>query len=277
MSGFGASAGLSGFDIVTVDDEPLALRRLEIVLRGVPGARLVGSAGSCDAAVALITERRPDIVLLDIRLRDGTGFDILDRLPKDVTPAVIFITAFDHFAIRAFEVSAVDYVLKPIDPPRLAEAIERARARLLADTSVGQVREMRAIISDLRAEFHDKARSPYETELWIRGVTGNLMRVSLDLIDWVSSEDDYVRLHTGTTSHLLRLSIRAFEARVDPTQFVRVHRAALVRVSRIAEIRRTPAGRRDVILTDGTRIATGRVYARRLRASLIEREDGAED
>ncbi|QNQ08274.1 LytR/AlgR family response regulator transcription factor [Sphingomonas alpina] len=263
---------MSEFSVVTVDDEPLALSRLEIVLRGVPGARLVGSASSCDAAVALITERRPDIVLLDIRLRDGTGFDILDRLPRDVTPAVIFITAFDHFAIRAFEVSAVDYVLKPIDAGRLREAVDRARARIIADDSVGQVKEMRAVIADLRAEFHDKARSPYETELWIRGVTGNLTRVSLDLVDWVSSEDDYVRLHTGATSHLLRLSIRAFEARVDPTQFVRVHRAALVRVSRIAEVRRSLTGRRDVILRDGTRIATGRIHAKRLRAVLLERD-----
>jgi two-component system LytT family response regulator len=263
---------VSGFTIVTVDDEPLALRRLEIVLGGIPGARLLGSAASCAEAVALIAERRPDIVLLDIRLRDGTGFDILDRLPKEVTPAVIFITAFDHFAIRAFEVSAVDYVLKPIDPPRLCEAIDRARARLVADSSVGQVQEMRAIIEDLRAEFHEQARSPYETELWIRGVTGSLTRVPLDRVDWVSSEDDYVRLHTGATSHLLRLSIRAFEGRIDPAQFVRVHRAALVRLSRIAEVRRTPAGRREVILQDGTRIATGRVFAKRLRELLLERD-----
>ncbi|CUS46291.1 MAG: LytTR family DNA-binding domain-containing protein [Pseudomonadota bacterium] len=265
---------MSAFSIVTVDDEPLALRRLEIVLNGIPNARLLGSASSCDEAVALISERRPDIVLLDIRLRDGTGFDILDRLPRGVTPAVIFITAFDHFAIRAFEVSAVDYVLKPIDPPRLLEAIDRARARLAADTSASQVQEMRAIIEDLRAEFHDRARSPYETELWIRGATGSLTRVPLDLVDWVSSEDDYVRLHTGATSHLLRLSIRAFEGRVDPAQFIRVHRAALVRLSRIAEVRRTATGRREVILQGGARIAAGRVHAKRLRALLLER-DGA--
>jgi two-component system LytT family response regulator len=264
---------MTAFTIVTVDDEPLALRRLEIVLGGMPGAKLLGSAMSCDEAVALITEKRPDIALLDIRLRDGTGFDILDRLPKDVTPAVIFITAFDHFAIRAFEVSAVDYVLKPIDPPRLREAIDRARARLAADSSVGQVREMRAIIDDLRAEFHNKARSPYETELWIRGATGSLTRVPLDLVDWVSSEDDYVRLHTGATSHLLRLSIRAFEGRVDPAQFIRVHRAALVRLSRITEVRRTPTGRREVILQGGTRISAGRVHAKRLRELLLERDE----
>lgn len=256
--------------IVTVDDEPLALRRLELVLATVPGVRLAGSAGNCDDAVALIAAAKPDIVLLDIRLRDGTGFDILARLPDGVAPAVIFTTAFDHFAIRAFEVSAVDYVLKPIETPRLTEAIERARARLTADRSVGQAEEMRAVIRDLRAEFHGRDASPYDTELWVRGVTGNLTRVPIDMVDWVSSEDDYVRLHMGATSHLLRLSIRAFEARVDPEQFVRVHRSALVRTTRITEIRRLISGQREIVLRDGTRITSGRVYAKRLRSLLLE-------
>jgi DNA-binding LytR/AlgR family response regulator len=257
-------------DIVTVDDEPLALRRLEIVLESMPGVRLLGSASTCQEAVALIARTNPDVVLLDIRLRDGSGFDVLQRLPSSVAPVVIFTTAFDHFATRAFEIAAVDYVLKPIEVPRLAEAIERARARLAADRSVGQIDEMRAVIRALRAEFHSRDIPPHDTELWVRGVTGNLTRVSIDMIDWVSSEDDYVRLHIGTASHLLRLSIRAFEARVDPTKFVRVHRSALVRTARIAEIRRLRSGQREVVLHDGTRITTGRIYAKRLRGLLRE-------
>jgi DNA-binding LytR/AlgR family response regulator len=137
---------MTEFSILTVDDEPLALRRLEIVLQAAcPASGWSDRPCSCDEAVALITERRPDIVLLDIRLRDGTGFEILDRLPKDVTPAVIFITAFDHFAIRAFEVSAVDYVLKPIDARRGCAKRSSARGRGCRPTdSVGQVEEMRA-------------------------------------------------------------------------------------------------------------------------------------
>jgi two-component system LytT family response regulator len=261
---------MSGDRILIVDDEPLALRRLEIVLKGLSGVRLVGSAASCREAVLAIVELRPDIVLLDIRLRDGTGFDVLEQLPPDLTPAVIFTTAFDHFAIRAFEVSAVDYVLKPIETARLQEAIKRARERLSADDSSREIEEMRRIIVDLRAEFHAGGPSPYETELWIRGVSGNLTHVALDQVDWVSSEDDYVRLHTPSGSHLLRLSIKALSERIDSAKFVRVHRAALVRVAAITQIRQTPTGRRDVILRDGTRIATGRVYARRLREMLRE-------
>ena len=256
--------------ILIVDDEPLALRRLEIVLRDLPGVRLVGSAASCREAVRAIVELRPDIVLLDIRLRDGTGFDILEQLPSDVTPVVIFTTAFDHFAIRAFEVSAVDYVLKPIEAGRLREAIGRARNRLSADGSLREIEEMRRIVADLRTGFQSGGPAPYETELWIRGVSGSLTHVALDQVDWVSSEDDYVRLHTPSGSHLLRLSIKALSERIDSAKFVRVHRAALVRVAAIAQVRQMPTGRRDVILRDGTRIATGRVYARRLREMLRE-------
>jgi two-component system LytT family response regulator len=256
--------------IFSVDDEPLALRRIEIILDAMPNVRLIGSAGDCSEAVALIAERRPDVVLLDIRLRDGTGFDILDRLPHDVRPAVIFTTAFDHFAIRAFEVTAVDYVLKPIEAARLAEAIARARDRLAADSSARELEEMRLVVRDLRAEFHAAGASPYETELWIRGTT-NLTHLTLDQVDWVSSEDDYVRLHTSMGSHLVRMSIKALAARIDPEKFVRVHRSALVRLGAVTQFRQTPSGRRDVLLRDGTRVAAGRVYAKRLRDMLRDR------
>ena len=255
--------------ILIVDDEPLALRRLEIVLRDLPGIQLIGSAASCREAVRAIIELRPDIVLLDIRLRDGTGFGILEQLPPDVTPAVIFTTAFDHFAIRAFEVTAVDYVLKPIEVERLAEAIGRARDRLTADTSVRELEEMRLVVRDLRAEFHSTRASPYETELWIRGTNG-LTHLTLDQVNWVSSEDDYIRLHTNAGSHLVRMSIKTLAARIDPEKFVRVHRSALVRLGAVTQFRQTPSGRRDVVLRDGTRIVAGRVYAKRLRNMLRE-------
>jgi two-component system LytT family response regulator len=267
---------MSQVSIVAIDDEPLALRRLELLLRGIPRTNLIGTATNCDDGTALIAERRPDIVLLDIRLRDGSGFDILERLPDDVSPAIIFVTAFDHYAIRAFEISATDYLLKPIDASRLEDAIERARSRTQAENAVSQLQEMQLVIANLRAEFHDKQQSPFESELWIRGATGSLKRISLDHVDWVGSEDDYVRLHTGETSHLLRLSIRALEARVDPTQFVRVHRSALVRLDRIAEVHRTSLGRREVLLRDGTRISAGRVYAKQLHRILVRR-DGLAD
>lgn len=256
--------------ILAVDDEPLALRRIEIILGTIPDVRLVASAASCGEAAAAIARHRPEILLLDIRLRDGNGFDLLEQLPEGLRPAVVFTTAFDHFAVRAFELAAVDYVLKPIETVRLAQAIARAGDRLAADRSGQELAEMRLVVRDLRAAFHSAAPSPWETELWIRGTTGTLTHLALDQVDWVSSEDDYVRLHTGNGSHLLRMSISALAARIDPDKFVRVHRSALVRLGAVSQFRQTPAGRRDVLLHDGTRIAAGRVYARRLRDLLRE-------
>jgi DNA-binding LytR/AlgR family response regulator len=257
---------MNDLSVATIDDEPLALRRLAILLRSMPGIRHVGSASSCSEGAALIARVRPDAILLDIRMRDGSGFDLIDQLPDGTVPSVIFVTAFDHFAIRAFEKSAVDYLLKPIEPPRLAVALERARARLLADDAVDRVGELHAVIGNLRARIAEQESSPYEHELWIRNAIGGLARVALKDVRWVSTEEDYVRLHTAAGSHLLRLSIRRLESRIDPEQFIRVHRAALVRVDQIVEIRRTAMGRREVVIRGGERIQAGRVYAKKLRA-----------
>ena len=254
--------------LVLVDDEPLALRRLRAVLGEVSGVRVVGEASTCADAVELITVRRPDVALLDIRLRDGTGFDILERLPHAETPSVIFTTAFDHFAVRAFEVSAADYILKPIEPARLAAALEGLRERLRVRTRAEEAGRLRAALDELRAKMQEPVQPAYESEIWVRSATGNLTRVAIDQINWVASEEDYVRLHTDSASYLVRLSIRGFEARVDPDQFVRAHRSTLVRRGAVREIRPAPGGRRILVLEDGSRIVAGRVYARQLRARL---------
>lgn len=254
--------------VMIVDDEPLARRRLEVMLKAVPAVRLVATAANRQEAVQLIRERRPDILLLDVRLRDGTGFDILDELPGHEAPAVVFVTAFDHFAIKAFEVAAADYLLKPIEPARLEAAILRARDRIAADVAADELAEMRLVVRDLRSELHAPGGSPYTNELWIRGATGNLTNVSFDHVLWVSSEEDYVRLHTDHGSHLVRMSIKALAERIDPDRFVRVHRKALVKLSAINQLRQSPGGRREILLRDGTRVPAGRIYAKRLRDML---------
>lgn len=251
--------------VMIVDDEPLARRRLEVMLKAIPSVRLIAAAAGRGEALDLLREGRPDILLLDIRLRDGTGFDILDQLSGPDVPAVIFVTAFDHFAIRAFEVAAADYLLKPIEPARLEAAIARARDRIAANRAADELAEMRIVVRDLRSELHAQADSPYTNELWIRGATGNLTNVSFDHVSWVSSEEDYVRLHTDHGSHLVRMSIKALAERIDPDRFVRVHRKALVKLSEISQLRQSAAGRREVLLRDGTRVPAGRIYAKRLR------------
>lgn len=256
---------MSALRVVAVDDEPLALHRIEILLDGIPDVELVGAASSCAEASQVIGDTSPDIILLDIRMRDGTGFDLLGSEGSDLASNVIFVTAFDHYAVKAFEHAAIDYLLKPIQVERLHEALDRARSRLDADGRAKRVDEMRKAIANLQSALHDRDEKAPQEELWIRSAKGSLSRVALGDVDWISSEDDYVRLHTSTTSHLLRSSIRAMEAKLDAQQFVRVHRSALVRISAIRQVQRNGEGRREVLLNDGTRIPAGRVNYRALK------------
>lgn len=251
--------------VLTVDDEPLALLRLEQALRRLPDVVHVGAAGGCREAIERIATLRPDVILLDISMRDGTGFDVVDRLEGDAPPAVVFVTAFDHFAVRAFETKAVDYVLKPVSPQRLGEALDRARARILSFDAMSQLAELRMVVDELRRELREGQGAP-RAELWIRGHVGGYVRVFSDEIEWVKAEDDYVRLHVGDKSYLMRSSLRALGPKIDADrQFVRVHRAALVRRSAIRAVHRLSIGRLEVELQSGQRVPAGRVYARQLR------------
>lgn len=256
--------------VLTVDDEALALRRLKLLLEAMPDIEHVGEAAGCEEALNLIAAHRPDLLLLDIRMRDGTGFDLLERLPRDYAPALIFVTAFDGFAARAFEKRAVDYVLKPVEFARLAEAITGARERLNARIAEDRIAELREIIANLRANTTgdgEAASLPrYETELWIRKSVSGFVRVPVDTIEWVGSEEDYVRLHTRTTSYLMRGSIAGLEERLDPVEFVRIHRKTLVRIAAITELRGSLPGSTEVLLRGGERLHAGRIHARKLRA-----------
>ena len=260
---------MSPLRVLAVDDEMLALRRLRHALATLDDVVLVGEADGCGAAADMVTRLRPDIVLLDIRMRDGTGFDVVDALPAEQPAAVVFVSAFDHYAVRAFEANAADYVLKPIETDRLAQAIARARARRETEDARERLAELRAVVAGLREELrHRETGARHETELWIRKSLGGYVRVAIDSIDWVSSEDDYVRIHTGEGSYLLRGSIRAFEQRVDPGLFTRIHRRTLVRTAAIREVVSPRLGGLEVVLAGGERLKTGRIYAKGVRAFL---------
>jgi two-component system LytT family response regulator len=251
--------------VLTVDDEVLALRRLKLLLETIPHVEHVGEADGFAGALARIANLAPDVVLLDIRMRDGNGFDLVDALARrPVVPAIIFISAFDRFAVRAFETSAVDYLLKPVERDRLAVALDKARKRRGEADAEQRVAELQEIVRNLRSAS-DEGPSPFESEFWVRNGAG-FVRVPVDAIEWVGSEDEYVRLNTATGSWLMRGSIRQLEARLDPDRFVRVHRRSLVRKAAIAELRAPRLGRIEVVLRSGKRIATGRVYGKQLRA-----------
>jgi len=256
--------------ILTVDDEMLALKRLKLLLETIPYAEQVGEAGGCAEALAKIERTAPDVVLLDIRMRDGSGFDVAEALSQRPSPpAIVFVTAFDRFAVRAFETSASDYVLKPVERDRLVQALGKARERRAGADSAQRIAELQEIVRNLRATAEAEDSPRYESEFWLRNGSG-FVRIVVDTIDWVSSEDEYVRLHTPAGSHLMRGSIRQLEARLDPERFVRVHRKWLVRKAAIAELRSPRMGRPVVVLQGGQKLPTGRVYARGLRETISQ-------
>lgn len=250
--------------VLTIDDEALALRRLAILLQTMPNIEHIGEATGVRDALAKIDQQTPDVVLLDIKMRDGSGFDVAEALTRRaVSPAVIFVTAFDRFAVRAFETAAIGYLLKPVERDRLVLALQKARDWRGSIDAGQRIAELREIIRNLRSDS-DRSDTRYESEFWLKSAAG-LTKVPVDSIEWIGSEDEYVRLHATSGSYLMRGSIRHLEQLLDPNCFVRIHRRSLVRKTAIARVQNLTVGRPGVVLHSGTRLATGRVFGKRLR------------
>ena len=255
---------MSPLRVLSVDDETLALRRLSLLLRAIPNIDHIGEANGCAETLAKIDLLSPDVVLLDVKMRDGNGFEVVEAISRRTNPpAVIFVTAFENFAVRAFDSAIADYLLKPVERARLSQALARAGQQLRATDAEQRVAELQEIVRNLRsgAESGDSA---FDTEFWLKSSAG-IVRVPVDAIDFVSSEDDYVAIHTATGSHLMRGSIRRFEDRIEPDLFVRIHRRWLVRKAAIAEVRKAKLGSAEVVLRNGKRLPAGRVYVKQLR------------
>lgn len=257
---------MSPLRVLTVDDEMLALKRLRLLLQTMPHVEHVGEAGNCGDALARINELRPNVVLLDIKMRDGSGFQVVESLAERPNPpAIVFITAFDQFATQAFDCAVVDYLLKPVESDRLARALTRVQHRLRAVDAEQRADELHQILRNLRSGPAANGNPGYETEFWLRSSNG-LVRVPVDAIDYVSSADEYISIHTPTGAHLMRGSIRQFTHRVEPGLFVRVHRRWLVKRSAIAALSTRTIGKAEVVLRNGQRLPAGRVHMKQLRS-----------
>ncbi len=251
--------------VLTVDDEQLALRRLKLLLQSIPEAEFIGEANSCADALSKINQLCPDLVLLDIKMRDGNGFEVIEALAQQANPpAVIFVTAFDQYAAQAFDSAVADYLLKPVERERLVRALTRVERQLQAKDAEQRVDELQQILRNLRASRTAEEMPSFETEFWLRSSAG-LVRVPVEAIDSVSSADEYVAIHTPSGSHLMRGSIRQFADRVQPGLFVRVHRRWLVKRSAIAELSTRRIGRAEVVLRNGQRLPAGRVHLKQVR------------
>ncbi|HEX6375751.1 MAG TPA: LytTR family DNA-binding domain-containing protein [Allosphingosinicella sp.] len=229
-----------------VDDEPLAIERLQLLLARLDGVALAGTASEGAAALRLAEAVRPDAILLDISMPGMDGIDVARALARVTEPpVVIFVTAFDTFAVAAFDIEAVDYVMKPVAAERLARAVERARERLAARGA--------------GAGPESGGGSPHVEEFWVSEARG-LVRLSAADVDRVSAERDYMRLHVGKRSWLINHTIGRLEAELDPARFVRLHRSAIVRRDFVTGLRRDEGGRWWARLADGDEQKVGRLY-----------------
>lgn len=232
-----------------VDDEPLAIERMEVICRRLPQLELVGAASNGAETLALAARLQPDLLLLDMTMPEGDGLSVARTLAeRPCPPAIVFVTAHDHYAVEAFDLDAVDYVLKPVEAERLERAVERAlsRTRRQAEPS-----------------------SPWLEELWIPH-RSELVRIAADEVGRIDAERDYVRLHVagedGWRSFLLLQTIAGLEERLDPAKFIRIHRSTILRKDRIQRLRHDGLGVWVVELDDGETLRIGRTYLPRVKA-----------
>jgi two-component system LytT family response regulator len=247
---------------LVVDDEPLGRERISSLLRALPDAEVVGESDTGRAAIAAIDELSPDLLFLDVQMPEVDGFGVLASIDKANVPAVIFVTAYDEYALKAFEVHAQDYLLKPFDPDRFYSAFERAAARIRGERAGGINERLLALLSDIERD------RPRRSRIAIRS-GGSIFFLPIEEIDWIEAADNYVRIHSKGETHIVRQTLQRMEESLPGDSFVRIHRSSIVNVARIKEIQPWFGGEYVVLLRDGTKVHTSRRYRARLE-SLIE-------
>ncbi len=236
-----------------VDDEPLARERIRTLLRKEPDIEVVAECGDGSRAVTAIEKQRPDLVFLDVQMPEADGFEVVEAIGAERMPAVIFVTAYDKYALRAFEVSALDYLLKPFDRARFRESLERARQQLRRARD-GEVSErLLALLGSIRE------RQRHRERLVVRE-GGRIFFLRAEEIDWIEAAGNYLRLHAGRHSHLIRETMAGIEAQLDPAKFARIHRSTIVNLDRVREMLPGPHGDSTLLLRDGTRLTLSRTF-----------------
>ena len=232
--------------VVTVDDEPLGLDNLRVLLQRHADIELIAECGSGEAALAAVPRLQPDLVFLDVQMPQCDGFDVLERLGSALPPAMIFVTAYDQYAVRAFEAGAIDYLLKPFDSGRFELALTRARQKIAWS-----------------------AGAPSGPDRWVVKSAGQVLFVELADIDWIEAADYYVCLHVGTHRHLLRRSMADLAEEADKQNFARIHRSAIVNLERVTSLDTGPDGEAVVVLKNAARLPVSRRYKRQLQERLL--------
>ena len=245
-----------------VDDEPLARERVRSLIADQAGFEVVGEACDGDQAVQAILGQQPDLVFLDVEMPRRTGLDVVQAIGPDRMPAVVFVTAYDQYAVKAFEVEAVDYLLKPFDRERFEGAVERARKHLDAKNGGALTSQLMQLVRELQP-----AAASRQDRLVVKS-GGRIFFLNIDEIDWIEAAGNYVRIHLGKDSHLLRETMNAVELRLDAKMFMRIHRSRIVNMERVKEVHPWLNGDYAVILSDGTKLMLSRGYRDKLQERL---------
>ena len=252
-----------------VDDERLGRDAIRLALESEEDFRVVGECGSCREAVEMIRSLEPDVVFLDVQMSGGDGFDVIDRVGPDNMPVVIFVTAFDEHALRAFDVHAMDYVLKPVDRERFSRAVTRAREQIKAMDALDRQPGLADVVSEVRhsRESQSATASPgmplpgrYLSRIAVR-VDERVVFVRTIDIDWFGGSGNYVTIHVAKQEYRLRFNLRDLIAQLDPVRFRRIHRSTIVNVDRIREVQPWFGGDYIVILHDGQQLRASRTFA----------------
>lgn len=242
-----------------VDDEPLGRERVASLLRTLPDADVIGLCDNGSDAIDMIDALSPDLLFLDVQMPELDGFGVLAAIRPTNLPAVIFVTAHSQYAIRAFEVHAQDYLLKPFDPDRLFAAYHRAAERIRLRQLEPANTQLLALVADMARQRTRRTRVPIKTD-------GRVTLLPVEDIDWIESSDNHVKIHTKGHVHVVRQTLQSMDDTLPPDTFVRVHRSAIINVARIKEIQPWFTGEYVVILQDGTQVRTSRGYRARLEA-----------
>jgi two-component system, LytTR family, response regulator len=244
-----------------VDDEVLARRGIRNQLKHAPDVAVIGEASNGREALTAIREKKPDLVFLDVQMPLLDGFGVIERLDKHLPAAIVFVTAFDEHAIRAFEVNALDYLLKPVDPRRFQKTLDRVRAQLNNSQPQRRDEKLLALLENLKSA--NNRRQEYLQRLPLKE-TGRVSFVDVNDIDWIEAQGNYVELHTGNGHHFLRETMSRIESKLDPARFVRLRRSIIARIDQIKSLQPLAKGEFEVLLKSGHKFKSSRRYRRRL-------------
>lgn len=253
-----------------VDDEPAARRGIRLMLQGDGMVEIVGEASNGLDAVKMIVQAQPDLVFLDVQMPGCDGFQVLEKVAAKAHPAVIFVTAYDVHALHAFEVNAIDYLLKPYDDARFSEALERVKKMTRQASVESDHSRLNQLLSFLQSRMSDGKVGP-ETDRILVKSSGDIYFLKADEIDWIEAEGDYMKFHSGEKSHLMRETMARLESRLDPKRFIRIHRSTIVNIDRLKKLSPTFGGEYAVILEDGTKLKLSRGYHDRI-AELLKQK-----